>query len=153
MSGPARLELRPSAPLAAALVAAHAAAGAAAYLVLPGLAGAALALLFLALGLAAAWSRALLRAAGSVRAIRLGGAQPVFELASGDSFPAAIGARRYVTRYLVAFPYKRVATAGAPLSRTLLVTGDMLGAQEFRRLRIWALWNRLPGVAAKQLHA
>jgi len=37
--------------------------------------------------------------------------------------------------------------------RTLLVTADMLGAQEFRRLRIWALWNRLPGVAAKQLTA
>jgi len=145
------LELRPSALLAGILIAAHAAAGAAAYLVLPGPAGAALALLFLALGLAAAWSRALLRAAGSVRAIRLGGAQPVFELASGDSFPAAVSARRYVTRYLVALP------VGAPLSRTLLVTGDMLGAQEFRRLRIWALWNRLPGemrgVAAKQLRA
>ena len=105
------------------------------------------AVLFLALGLAAAWSRALLRAPGSVRAIHLGGAQPVFELANGDSFPAAVGERRYVTRYVVALPVK------APLSRTLLVTADMLGAQEFRRLRIWALWNRLPGVAAKQLHA
>ena len=30
---------------------------------------------------------------------------------------------------------------------------DVLGAQEFRRLRIWALWNRLPRVAAKQLIA
>jgi hypothetical protein len=29
----------------------------------------------------------------------------------------------------------------------------MLGAQEFRRLRIWALWNRLPRVVAKQLIA
>jgi hypothetical protein len=29
----------------------------------------------------------------------------------------------------------------------------MLGAKEFRRLRLWALWNRLPGVAATQLAA
>jgi hypothetical protein len=46
---------------------------------------------------------------------------------------------------------------GAGLRRTLLVTGDMLAAEEFRRLRIWALWNRLPaarpGVAPKQLAA
>ena len=144
-----RLELKPSSALAILIVAAHAAAGAAAYLVLPGLAGGLLAVLFLALGLAAAWSRALLRAAGSVRAIQLGGPQPVFELANGDSFPAAVAERRYVTRYLVALRVR------SPLSRTLLVTADMLGAQEFRRLRIWALWNRLPGrtlgVAAKQL--
>jgi hypothetical protein len=144
-----RLELKPSPAFAAALVAAHAAAGAAAYLVLPGLAGSALALLFLALGVAAAWSRALLRAAGAVRAIQLGGSPPAFELARGDSFPAVVGERRYVTRWLVAL------SVGAPLSRTLLVTADMLGAEEFRRLRIWALWNRLPGetrgVAAKQL--
>ena len=145
----ARLELKPSPAFAAVLVAAHAAAGVAAYLVLPGLAGGLLALLFLALGLAVAWSRALLGAAGSVRAIRLGGEQPVFELASGDSFPAVVAERRYVTRYLVALPVR------APLSRTLLVTADMLAAQEFRRLRIWALWNRfqgeMRGVAAKQL--
>jgi hypothetical protein len=29
----------------------------------------------------------------------------------------------------------------------------MLPAAEFRRLRIWALWGRLPGVAAAQLPA
>jgi hypothetical protein len=43
-----------------------------------------------------------------------------------------------------------------PFRRTLLVTADMLDPAEFRRLRIWALWNRLPserGVAAKQLAA
>jgi hypothetical protein len=147
LSAAGRLELKPSAALAGAIIAAHAAAGTAACLVLPGMSGAVLAVLFVALGVAAAWSRALLRAAGSVRAIELGGAQPVFELANGDSFPAGVGARRYVTRHVVTLP------VGAPLSRTLLVTGDMLGAQEFRRLRIWALWNRLPGVAAKQLQS
>ena len=42
---------------------------------------------------------------------------------------------------------------GSPLRRTLLVSADMLGVEEFRRLRLWALWNRLPGVAPKQLAA
>ena len=37
--------------------------------------------------------------------------------------------------------------------RTILVTRDMLGREEFRRLRLWALWGRLPrrSVAAAQL--
>jgi hypothetical protein len=115
--------------------------------VLPGIAGAALALAFLALGAAAAWSRALLRAASSVRAIELGGATPVFRLADGAELAAPVAARRYVTRYVVALPL------GRPLRRTLLVSADMLGVEEFRRLRLWALWNRLPGVAPKQLAA
>ena len=126
---------------------AHAAAAAAVYIVLPGIAGAALAAAFLALGLAAAWSRALLRAASSVRAIEVGGATPVFRLADGTELAARVGARRYVTRYVVALPLE------TPLRRTLLVTADMLGREEFRRLRLWALWNRLPGVAPKQLAA
>ena len=151
MSAAARLVLKPSAALATIILLAHGGAAAATYVVLPGWRGALLATLFAALGVAAAWSRALLRTVSSVRAIELGGAQPVFELASGDSFAAEVSERRYVTRYLVALPYRRSATARRPLSRTLLVTADMLGAQEFRRLRIWALWNRLPVVAAKQL--
>jgi hypothetical protein len=41
--------------------------------------------------------------------------------------------------------------------RTLLITRDMAGADAFRRLRIWALWGKLPAaggearVAATQL--
>jgi len=147
LSAQARFELRPSPLLASAIIGAHAAAAAAAYMVLPGVMGAALAAALFALGVAAAWSRALLRSSGAVRALEIGGPQPVFQLANGDSFAAEVAARRYVTRYLVALPL------GQPLSRTLLVTADMLGAQEFRRLRIWALWNRLPRVAPKQLAA
>jgi hypothetical protein len=133
-----RFELRPSPLLAALIGGAHLAAGAAVYAVLPGAAGAALAMAFTALGLAAAWSRALLRSPASVRAIELGGEQPVFELAGGESQAAAVGKRRYVARYVVALPL------GRPVSRTLLVTADMLGPREFRRLRLWTLWNRLP---------
>ena len=104
-----------------------------------------LAVAIVLLGVAAAWSRALLRSRDSVRAIQLGGEQPVFELAGGESLRAAVGHRRYVTRFVVTLPLSR------PLGRTLLVTADMLGAQEFRRLRLWALWGRLPGVASAQL--
>jgi hypothetical protein len=121
------------------------AAAAAVYAVLPGVAGAALGAALIARGAAAAWSRALLGAAGSVRAIELGGGAVAFRLSNGESRAAPIAARRYVSRYMVVLPYGRNA---------LLVSADMLGAQEFRRLRIWALWNRIPadgrGVAAEQ---
>jgi hypothetical protein len=147
LSSAARFELKPSPALAAAIIVAHAAAAAAAYIVVPGVMGTALAVALVALGMAAAWSRALLRSSAAVRAMEIGGTQPVFQLASGERFAADVGVRRYVTRYMVVLPLAR------PLSRTLLVTADMLGAQEFRRLRIWALWNRLPRVVAKQLIA
>ena len=142
-----RLELAPSRSLAALIVIAHAAAAAAVYTLIKGPLGLAAAAGFVALGAAAAWSRALLAASASVRAIELGGAEPVFELANGARVAAAVAARRYVTRHLVALPL------GGELRRTLLVTADMLGREEFRRLRLWALWNRLPGVAQKQLAA
>ena len=119
------------------------------YSVMPGRTAGALAIALFLLGLAAAWSRALLRSPGSIRAIELRGEQPVFELASGASLSAAVGHRRYVTRFLVTLPLSK------PLGRTLLVSADMLGAREFRRLRLWALWGRLPvrvpGVAPAQL--
>ena len=149
MSASVRFQLRSSPALAAALVGGHVAAACAVFIVLRGAAGTALALALILLGCAAAWSRALLAAGSSVRAMEINGTQATFELASGARLVAPVAARRYVTRHVVALPLR------APLARTLLVTTDMLGAAEFRRLRIWALWNRLPaataGVAAKQL--
>ncbi len=144
MSGALRLELRPSPAFGAAIIAAHGAAALAAYIAMPGVMTALLAGMLLFLGLAAAWSRALLAASHSVRAIEIG-PRPAIEIARGESFPAEVAPRRYVTRYVVALPLT------IPFRRTLLVTADMLGREEFRRLRIWALWNKLPGVAAKQL--
>ena len=141
-----RFKLSPSPALAALIVAAHLAAGIAAYIVTPGIAGVWIAVALSALGAAAAWSRALLRSRASIVAMELGGTVPVFELAGGESLSARVADRRYVTRYVVALPLEK------PLSRTLLVTADMLPAGEFRRLRLWSLWNRLPsGVAPKQL--
>ena len=117
---------------------AHLAAAVAVYSVMRGWTAGALAVALVALGAAAAWSRALLRSSASVRAMELGGDAAVFELAGGERLSAVVGHRRYVTRYVVALPLR------APAGRTLLITADMLGPREFRRLRLWALWNRLP---------
>jgi hypothetical protein len=137
-----RFELRPSFPLAAAIVLAHAAAGASAYAALGGAAGALLAAALLGLGLAAAWSRALLRSAGSVRAIEVDAQAVTLELADRARFPAELGERRYVSRWLVTLRVR------SPSRRTVLVTRGMLGEPSFRRLRLWALWGRLPAAAA-----
>jgi hypothetical protein len=142
-----RLELSPSWILASAIVALHAVAAASVLAVLPGLPGAALAAAFLALGLAAAWSRALLRSKASVRALELSGSQITVELRSGQKFRAELAGARHISRFLVTLP----------LRRTILVSRDMLNGEEFRRLRLWALWGKLPrhpaSVAAKQLPA
>lgn len=66
------------------------------------------------------------------------------ELLSGETLTSERQPGSHVSRFLVTLP------AG---KRTLLITRDMLGREEFRRLRLWALWGRLPRrtVAAAQL--
>jgi hypothetical protein len=142
-----RVELAPSAFLTTLIVAAHAVAALGVALALPGAAGVAVALLHVLLGMASAWSRALLRARSSVRALELIGPKLVVELASGERFPAEVAERRYVGRFMVILPLR------SPFRRSLLITRDMSEADSFRRLRIWALWGRLPPVAGKQLAA
>ena len=100
-----------------------------------------------AAGLATAWSRALLKSASSACAIELEAGGASFELAGGERFAAQLAERRYVNRFMVALPVQ------GPVRRTVLVTLDMLGEESFRRLRIWALWGKLPQVAAQQLPA
>jgi hypothetical protein len=130
-----RLELAPSPALAAALVALHLGGAACTIVALPGAAGWLLALAIAGLGVAAAWSRALLRSPTSARALELRGAALSVELASGETLAGDAAGRRYVNRWLVTLPLQR---------RTLLVTAGMLEPAAFRRLRIWALWGRLP---------
>jgi hypothetical protein len=142
-----RVELAPSASLAIALVASHALAALCVFVVIPGVPGAFGAALILALGVTAAWSRALLRARSSVTALELTDTAVEIELRSGERLRATVAERRYVGRYLVLLPLR------APLRRTVLVTRDMTDADGFRRLRIWALWGRVSGVAGKQLAA
>jgi len=138
-----RLVLSPSPAFAAVIVALHAAAGASTFFLVGGIAGGALGALLLILGLAAAWSRALLGSARSVRALEIGGDDVVLEIASGEQIAAPAPQRCYVSRFAVVLP----------LSKTILVSADMLNPAEFRRLRVWALWRKLPAVAGKQLPA
>ena len=138
-----RLVLSPSPVFAAVILVLHAAAGASAFLVLGGVAGGALGAALFALGLAAARSRALLRAKRSVRALEIDGDALALELAGGERIAAAAPQRCYVSRLAVV----------VLLQRTVLVAADMLSPAEFRRLRLWALWRKLPAVAGKQLPA
>ncbi len=142
---PLRLELSGSRTLALLIVAAHAAAAACFLTVLTGWPAVAAAFLIAVLGIAAAWDRALLRSAGSPRAIEiLPGGEAVCRFPGGT--PAAVlrpGARS-VNRFWVALPL------AAGTRRSLLVTRGMLAPAAFRQLRLWALWGRLPGLAARQ---
>jgi hypothetical protein len=137
-----RLELKPSPALAALILALHAAAGLSVLLVVPTAAGLLLAGGLLALGAAAAWSRALLRSKVSPLALEIAGEEVVLHLAGGARFPVEVAARRYVTRFMVALPIRR------PVRRTILVTRGMLDGDSFRALRVWALWGKLPASAA-----
>lgn len=144
-SAPAlRLELSASWPFAWLILLCHAAAAACLLAILTGGAGQALAILIVFLGFFAARDRALLRAAASPAALEL--------LADGslrclcrDGEPVALArpAPGEVHRHWVALP------AASARRRALLVTGGMLPAASFRQLRLWALWGRVPGVAAR----
>jgi hypothetical protein len=130
--------------LAAAILAAHSCAAAAAAATLPSPVGWALAAALVALGVAAAWSRALLRSPRSARGLVIDGERAALELANGESVAAQPGG--HVSRFLVTL------ALGAP-PRRVLIAADMLDAESFRALRVWALWRKLPGVAGKQLAA
>jgi len=142
-----RLRLSPSPRFAAAIVALHGAAGAAALAVAGGIAGAALGTAIAALGAAAAWRQALLRGPGAVLALELEGNGATLALGDGRRLSGELAARRYVGRFAVALTVRR------PARRTIFVTPGMLDAKSFRALRLWALWGKLPAVAAPQLPA
>jgi hypothetical protein len=153
LSAARSLKLSPSHTLAGLIVGAHLCAAAAAIAALPGWAGAALGAALAGLGLASAWSRALLRSPRSPRAIRLGGGLSpegaMVDLAGGESSAALAGG--HVSRLMVTLALRRPRRP----ARHILVTADMLDRDSFRALRIWALWGKLPGagVAGKQLTA
>jgi hypothetical protein len=142
-----RFPLTPSWRFASVIVLLHAAAAACLAVVVPDWKGTLLGAALLAFGGAAAWSRALLRSPVSVRALEIAADAVTIELTSGERFAAEIGEPRHVSRLMVTLPVRK------PARRTILVTRDMLAGDLFRRLRIWALWGRLPGVARKQLAA
>jgi hypothetical protein len=141
-----RLELAPSWVLAAAIVVLHSGAAASVFAAMGGFAGAALAAALVLLGLTAGWARALHRSRASIRALEIAGANIGLELRSGERLGVELAPRRHVGRFMVTLTVRK------PMRRTVLITRDMLAPEEFRRLRLWALWGRLP-VAPKQLPA
>jgi hypothetical protein len=145
---PIRLELMPSKGFAALILLVHAVAAACLLAVMTGWPGSAVALLAVALGIAAAWDRALLRSARSPRAIEIrsdGEARCVLGNGASGMLDSPGGAG--VNRYWVALRMR------SPMRRSLLVTAGMLNADSARLLRLWALWRKLPGVAQRQLLA
>jgi hypothetical protein len=142
-----RVELAPSVSLAIALLALHAVAALCVLAVMPGMPGLLIGGLLLALGAATVWSRALLCASSSVRALELGAPKLTVELANGAIVDADVAERRYVGRFFVILPVR--LNASRPVRRAILVTRDMTGADSFRRLRIWALWGKLPLAASR----
>jgi hypothetical protein len=133
-----RVELRASGTLAAAMLSFHAAGAAGVLLVAPGAVGIALAVLLIALGAAAAWDRALLRGPHSIRVLEVAsdGAMRAF-LAGGEKLQGRAAGRSHVGPWWVVLPF-------AGRRRVALVAADMLAPDEFRRLRLWALWGRVP---------
>jgi Membrane-bound toxin component of toxin-antitoxin system len=134
-----RLDLRASRALAAALALAHVLGAVCLLLLVRGPAGALLATMVVALGAAATWNRALHRGRSAVLALELGaGGIVTLELGDGRRAQRLVGGRRNVGRGWVILPL-----AGMP-RRSVVVVRDMLAPAEFRCLRLWALWGKLP---------
>ena len=133
------MHLKGSPALAGLLALVHAGAASGFLWGVQGKAGMALALLFVALGAAVTWDRALLRGRRSVIGLELGREGVlVLERADGRRETHRAAARRFVSGACVAIPL-----AHAPW-RSLLLMRDMLEPDAFRQVRLWALWGRLP---------
>jgi hypothetical protein len=145
---PIRLQLSPSHWLAVAILGANGLAAACLFAVLPFAPGIGAGTLLLALGLATARDRAWLAGRSAVRAIELSGSEQItLETADGKRQQAPVGARRFVNRLFVSIPVR------ISMRRTILVTADMLDEGQFRALRVWALWGRVPGAMTPQAPA
>ena len=143
-SRPLRLELVPSRALAAAIALVHLAAAGSLLTVLTGWGGSALAALVLALGGFAAWDRGLLRARRSPRSIEIhadGAAKCLF--ANGESALLQRGGAGVVTRFWVGVRVQ------AGRRRSLFLAAGMLAPEDFRTLRLWTLWGRVPAHARR----
>jgi hypothetical protein len=132
--------------MAAALVSVHLAAAASLATVLPAAAGAGASTLVLLLGAVAVWNWAMLRGGRAVRGLELGeDGAAMLVLGDGQRVAGRVGPRRNVGRWWVMLPVRGDAR------RTVVVARDMLPADDFRRLRIWALWGRVAPAAEAPL--
>ena len=113
--------------------------------VMTGWAGVAVGSLVFALGIAAAWDRALLRSRRSPSAIEIrSSGEAICLFTNGDSAAVQAQGGSAVTRHWVALRLR------SPLRGSLLVAAGMLPEESFRLLRLWALWGKLPRVAQQQ---
>lgn len=128
-----RLALHPSRTFAVLLVVAHVAAGACAALALGGTTVAAfLGSLLALLGFVVAWRVALLRAPGSPVGLELAPDGAWTAQRRDGATRTGRASRRRVTPWWVSIP----ADGGG-----LLVVRGMAAPDDFRRLRVWALWS------------
>lgn len=128
--------------MAAAIVSVHLAAAACLAAVLPAAAGVGAGALVLLLGAVTVWNRALLRGRRAVRGLELGqDGAAVLVLGDGERMAGNVAPRRNVGRWWVTLPVRGESR------RIVVVARDMLPAEEFRRLRIWALWGRVAPAA------
>ncbi len=134
------VELSPSSILAGVVIGIHALAGTCAALALPWPGALAAALLLPALGLAAAWDRALLRGRKSVTGMVIEGPASLrLKTRDGGETKVLAADRKHVNRLAVIVPVR------GSMRRTIVIVRDMLDAESFRRLRLWALWGKVPG--------
>jgi hypothetical protein len=137
---PLRLVLNPSPGFAATILGVHALAAASLWISFPGRVAAVIALLVAVLGCVTAWDRALLRGRRSVRALEIGGPEDVLlEFSDGTRRAARSPRRRHVSRFGVGLRLVGLRR------RSLFVWAGMLDPVAARRLRLWALWGRVPG--------
>ena len=142
MSGhPLRLQLRASPVLTFLTVGLHALTAAVLWFLLPFGAGLPLAVLVCALGAVAVGQRALLWTANAPAVLGLNrdGSLSI-RLRGGREFEGIPADRRYITRWLVILEL----VCSRQANRTILVASDMLSTEQFRQLRLWALWRALP---------
>jgi len=132
--------------MAAVILVAHLAGACCLVIVFPGAGAAGIALLVALLGAITAWERALHRGRNSVRGLELcDGGVAQLEMVDGRRVAGTVSERRNVNRWWVTLPLQGKSR------RIVVVTRDMVPAGDFRRLRIWALWGRLPSVAAARV--
>ncbi len=137
-----RLTLRASPILTLATACVHAVAAAIFWLYLPQPAGACAATLTIILAILAIKDRTLLRGALAPVLLNLErGGLLIVRLRDGTELKSQVSARRYVNRWLVALRLEKARMGQG----SILVARDMLSAADFRRLRLWALWDALPG--------
>ena len=105
-----------------------------------------LAILMLALGAVAASTRGLLLGKRAPRAIEIApSGEAVLVRADGRQARARPVGGIGVTRWWV------IVRVGTPGRGGFLISAGMLESEPFRLLRLWALWERAPGVARRQL--